>query len=271
MILVLKEADFSRNNIGKIQIEDIIDVNSTSIRNKYYPNMSDLVFKHFNRFILNIKSLYNSWDDIKALCLPIVSSNVNEAKINVVTGNTIFEENSHYSFHNQTKQLYLPHYAKYNFNLSDTGLSSDDFAFALARQEGNVTDNKYDIFLVNQSELFNFGVGALEFPSSYVCAGIGGYAELGSSNKVLFSKPCVVSLLNKKRNIYATSPEGTPYIKTSPYNLNTGNIIFRKGVQDVPGNGFKGYQVILISKGLTEEKCKLLKGYMDEFVDALRV
>lgn len=270
MILVLKKADFSRNNIGQIQIETITDANAISIRNEYYPNMSDSVFKHFNRFISNIKSLYNSWDDIKALCLPIVSSNVNEAKINVVTGNTIFEENSAYKFHVQTKQLYLPHYAKYNFNLSDTGLSSDDFTFALARQEGNVSDHEYEVFSIDGNEIFTFDTLRLEFPSVYICSGIGGYEPSGSKN-VLFSKPCVVSLLNKERNIYMTSSEGTLYNSTRAYSYDTKNIKFKNGLNQVPGDRYKGYQVILISKGLTGEKCKLLKGYMDEFVNVLRV
>lgn len=270
MIIVLKKADFSNNNIGKIQIEEITDSNALSIRNSYYPNMSDLVFKHFNRFISKIKSLYNSWDDIKALCLPIVSSNVNEAKINVVTGNTIFEENSEYNFHEQTKQLYLPHYASYNFNLSNTGLSSDDFTFALARQEGKVSDHKYEVFNVNSSEIFKFDTLNLEFPSQYICGGIGG-AESSSTNAVLFSKPCVVSLLNKERNIWASSPKGTLYNGTRVHSNDTKNIEFKNGINQVPGNRYKGYQVILISKGLTGEKCKLLKGYMDEFVNALMV
>lgn len=271
MILVLKKADFSSNNIGKIQIEEITDSNALSIRNSYYPNMSDEVFKHLNKFISKIKSLYNSWDDIKALCLPIVSSNVNEAKINVVTGNTIFEENSAYNFHVPTKQLYLPHYAKYNYNLSDTGLSSDDFTFALARQEGKISDAQFELFNTKMEETFTFGSLNLVFPSDYVCAGLGGYAEVGGSNKVLFSKPCVVSLLNKERNIVATSPEGTQYLKTSTYTSSVHNITFKSGAQSVPGNTYKGYQIILISKGLTGEKCKLLKGYMDEFVNALMV
>lgn len=271
MILVLKKADFSRNNIGQIQIEDITDANAISIRKKYYPNMSDLVFKHFNRFISNIKSLYNSWDDIKALCLPIVSGNVNEAKINVMTGNTIFEENSTYKFHAPTKQLYLLHYTKYNFNLSDTGLSSDDFTFALARQEGKISDAQFELFNVKAEERFKFGSINLAFPSIYVCEGPGGYAESGDNNKVLFSKPCVVSLLNKERNIVATSPESTQYLKTSTYNSPVQNITFKSGDQSVPGNVYKGYQVILISKGLTGEKCELLKGYMDEFVNTLMV
>ena len=270
MIVVLKKADFSNNNIGKIQIEEITDSNALSIRNSYYPNMSDAVFKHLNRFISKIKSLYASWDDIKALCLPIISSNVNEAKINVVTGNTIFGENSGYKFHAETKQLYLGHYVKYNFNLFDTGLSSDDFAFAFARQEGKISDNQYELFNVGTSENFTFGSLNLEFPSHYVCSGIGGYAET-DSNKVLFSKPCVVSLLNKERNIVATSPENTQYLKTSTYTFSVQNITFRSDAQSTPGNAYKGYQVILISKGLTREKCELLKGYMDEFVNALMV
>lgn len=270
MILVLKKADFSRNNIGQIQIEPITDVNAISIRRQYYPNMSDSVFKYFNRFISNIKSLYNSWDDIKALCLPIISGNVNEAKINVVTGNTIFEENSEYNFHNQTKQLYLPHYTRYDFNLSDTGLSSDDFTFALARQEGKVSDHEYEVFQIAGNEIFKFDTLTLEFPSSYICSGIGGY-EAGGTNSVLFSKPCIVSLLNKERNICMTSSEGTLYNSTRVYSDDTKNIEFKNDLNQVPGIRYKGYQVILISKGLTGEKCKLLKGYMDEFVNALMV
>jgi hypothetical protein len=87
MIIVLKNADFSANNLGKVNIRQSLDVATTALLGYYSNsvNLSDTQKFVVDDFVIGLKA--NAiWEKLRYCYLPILASNLAECRINFNTG-----------------------------------------------------------------------------------------------------------------------------------------------------------------------------------------
>lgn len=84
MIIILNKADFSSNNIGKINIPVNLTTRQKKILSKYSKALSYNQKMAFGSFMNNLDSA-GIINKLKALFLPVLAGNISEAFINIVT------------------------------------------------------------------------------------------------------------------------------------------------------------------------------------------
>lgn len=95
MIIVLKGADFSANNIGKIEVSRELDVKTNQLLSRYSKVLDTSKQYAVDDFVTG---LYNNGlaDKITCLLLPCLSSSLDEAMINAMNGDSMGQLNSNY-------------------------------------------------------------------------------------------------------------------------------------------------------------------------------
>lgn len=95
MIIVLKGADFSANNIGKIEVPRELDVRTKELLSRYSATLDTNKQYAVDDFVTG---LYNNGlaDKITCLLLPCLSSSLEEAMVNALTGENMGVLNSSY-------------------------------------------------------------------------------------------------------------------------------------------------------------------------------
>jgi hypothetical protein len=84
MIIVLKGADFSANNLGKIDIKRELSAETEALLKNYSLPLSDKQKSAVDDFVLDLRSS-GIYDKITCLLLPCLAANIDEAMINVIT------------------------------------------------------------------------------------------------------------------------------------------------------------------------------------------
>lgn len=95
MIVVLKGADFSANNIGKIEVSRELDVKTKQLLSRYSKVLDTSKQYAVDDFVTG---LYDNGlaDKITCLLLPCLSSSIDEAMINAMNGDSMGQLNSNY-------------------------------------------------------------------------------------------------------------------------------------------------------------------------------
>jgi hypothetical protein len=95
MIVVLKGADFSANNIGKIEVPRELDVKTKQLLSRYSKVLDTSKQYAVDDFVTG---LYDNGlaDKITCLLLPCLSSSLDEAMINAMNGDSMGQLNSNY-------------------------------------------------------------------------------------------------------------------------------------------------------------------------------
>lgn len=99
MIIVLQNADFSKNNIGKVDL-NVPFIGRTKTILSYYGvtvDEKDVFQKEFNKFVVKLQN-EGIFDKLKGLCLPFMANiaqngNLSYAQINAVNGENFFTSN----------------------------------------------------------------------------------------------------------------------------------------------------------------------------------
>lgn len=84
MIIRLREADFSRKNIGKLELTKELSAEVTNILENYTRNLTETQKFALDDFITGLKN-NNIWDKINVMYMPVLSNNLTEAFINIKT------------------------------------------------------------------------------------------------------------------------------------------------------------------------------------------
>jgi hypothetical protein len=95
MIIVLKDADFSANNIGKIEVSRELDVKTKQLLSRYSKVLDTSKQYAVDDFVTGLYSSGLS-DKITFLLLPCLASSIDEAMINAMNGDSMGQLNSNY-------------------------------------------------------------------------------------------------------------------------------------------------------------------------------
>lgn len=95
MILIIKRADFSGKNLGKISVPLILEDHVKNIIKILDPSMTDNKKRSLNTFYNTLVS-NKIWDKIDYLFIPFLCSDVSKSMINIKTLKTIYTPSSQY-------------------------------------------------------------------------------------------------------------------------------------------------------------------------------
>ena len=85
MIFVASTADFSENRIGTVEIPIPVSENTERVLSYFSTSPTQKIKDALNWFVYNLEQ-DNLWNKLKYISMPFLASNVNEALINVQTG-----------------------------------------------------------------------------------------------------------------------------------------------------------------------------------------
>lgn len=259
MYIVLRDADFSKSNIGNIDIDLPMDDLTVSIINKFSILPSEYIQKALNVFVINLKNS-GLIDKIDSLYLPILSANVTEAFTDVIGLSSIDVTGKSYAI-TQNKGVHLSGSALLSFPISNT----IDFHI-LAYNTDSIPVASGIGYSIGQ-DVYGFGrriFGSGNNPGAFAGANenrIISDTNLGSGIGVqILSNNGVLSLLGDNGQIFSGAPAGN-FASQNTIPLNAGSIL-------ITGSNFGIYS---IGKYLNSDETVEYMGYVSSLMERLLV
>lgn len=223
MFTVLPDADFSKNNIGKVDLSLPIDDLTLEILSKYSVQPSEYVQKALNTFVIRLKNT-GLIDKISSLYLPILATTIPEAFMDVLGSNSIdgtgkYNITSGKGVHLTVTTGFLAFNIPNTVDFHAMAYNSD----AIPVVSGIGYSIGQDVYGFGR-RMFNTGTN----PGAFIGASgsrITGDTNLGSVIGIqLFSNNGTQSILGDNGQVFTGTPAGD-YITQVAKNLNIGSAV----------------------------------------------
>ena len=257
MYIVLRDADFSKNNIGNIDIDLPMDDLTVSIINKFSVSPSQYLQKALNVFIINLKNS-GLIHKIDSLYLPVFSVNAVESFTDVIGLNTIDPSGKTYAV-TQGKGVHVSGTALLSFPIANT----INF-HAMAYNTDSIPVISGIGYSIGQ-EVYGFGrrmFNSGNTPGAFVGANgnrVNSDSNLGSVTGVqILSNNGIQAILGDNGQLFTGTPTGN-FISQNTISLNVGSAA-------INGSNFGIYS---IGKYLNSDETAEYMGYVSSLMERI--